>query len=132
MINRSDLWRRMREMLNRGAIEIPRYVPHPDRPDLPGEIDAMLGASSRRVIEYGGGPGGGKTAAIEEWLAAVNRKVKADMPMEFGLDLAHGKSETWHVSWDHEAGKMIYRKVDPADMVRRDEEGEGSPDNGSD
>lgn len=65
-------------------------------------------------------------------LARIREALENDIPMEMGVDLARGQSETWQISWDPEAGKMVYRKLSPADMVRRDLAGEGSPDNGSD
>lgn len=64
--------------------------------------------------------------------ARIREALEDDIPIEMGVDLARGQSEAWHISWDAEAGKMVYRKIDPADMVRRDLAGEGSPDNGSD
>lgn len=82
-------------------------------------------------LSYGGGPAGGKTAEIEKWLERVS-EVVGGVPVTLGVDIAHGRSESWLVTWDAEAGKMVYRKLDPADMVRRDLAGEGSPDNGSD
>lgn len=91
----------------------------------------MLDAQPGRVkLRYEGTPGG-NTEQIEEWLQRASEAMTG-VPMEMGVDLASGVSEAWLMWWDAEEGKMIYRKLDPADMVRRDEEGEGSPDNGSD
>lgn len=88
-----------------------------------------------------GAPAGVRSLSREEIEAMNNaearfREVRSrllgGMPMQMGVDLARGQSETWHISWDPEGGKMVYRKLSPADMVRRDLAGEGSPDNGSD
>lgn len=61
--------------------------------------------------------------AAERWREAIQDRVRKDMPFEVGLDLARGMSEAWLIRWDWGAGKMVYRKLDPADMVRRDDEG---------
>lgn len=71
----------------------------------------------------------------DDWVRKAIEGLHDKMAYEggvLGVDLAQGRSETWEMRYDWETGKMIYRKLDPADMVRRDEEGEGSPDNGSD
>lgn len=65
--------------------------------------------------------------AEDRALARIREALENDMPFEMGVDLARGQSETWLISWDDEAGKMIYRKIDPADMVRRDDGEEGIP-----
>ena len=116
---RGSTWERLRDFFAGGG-----------KISLPTPEEMMLDARPVRLF-YGGGPGGGKTAEIERWLQRV-ADAMGEVPAQMGVDLAHGRSESWLVTWDAEQGKMIYRKVDPADMVRRDEEGEGNPDHGSD
>lgn len=70
-------------------------------------------------------------------LDAMNKAEKifvnvGELPAGIGETMVNFGMEAWFVSFDKDAGKMIYRKLDPADMVRADEEGEGSPDDGSD
>ena len=65
--------------------------------------------------------------AEDRAFARIREALEEDLPLEMGVDLARGQSETWLISWDEEAGKMIYRKIDPADMVRPSEGEEGIP-----
>ena len=71
----------------------------------------MLDARPMKLT-YGGGPGGGKTAEIERWLQR-DSEAMGEVPSQIGVDLAHGRSESWLVTWDAEQGKMIYSKIDP-------------------
>ena len=59
---------------------------------------------------------------------ALRKKFWDEMPKDFGVDLATFGSEAWLMRFDWETGKIVYRKLDPADMVRPDEGEEGIPD----
>lgn len=86
----------------------------------------------RPLVHYRGDPKVAESPEVKKWLDQINHALMTDLPTVIGVDLAVGGSETWRISWDAEGRKLVYEKVDPADMVRRDLDGEGSPDNGSD
>lgn len=133
MIDRKKTWQSLRDFFaGGGKISLPDY----DRELLPTvryrEIPMDTPVELFDEIEWKPSPAEPYRITLGDALSfqeeALRKKFWDEMPKDFGVDLARGQSETWLMSYDWETGKMIYRKIDPADMVRPDEGEEGIPD----